>query len=153
MLSRCYLGGEEGILIYDDSALLEQLSLAAQAGKEVSIHAIGDRAIEQAVEAVARLDKRSPSTRIEHCQFISPETAKRAKTEGIVLSMQPNFSMESECYRDRLPQRYLEWNNPFRMLIDQAGFVPGEDLVFGSDGRVYESPEPVWDEGRVVRPR
>ncbi|MEV5744184.1 ATP-binding cassette domain-containing protein [Microbispora rosea] len=25
-------------------------------------------------------------------------------------------------------------------------------LVFGSDGRVYESPEPVWDETRVVRP-
>ena len=26
-------------------------------------------------------------------------------------------------------------------------------LVFGSDGRVFESGEPVWDEARVVRPR
>ena len=26
-------------------------------------------------------------------------------------------------------------------------------LVFGADGRVYESPEPVWDEGRVARAR
>ena len=26
-------------------------------------------------------------------------------------------------------------------------------LVFGADGRVYESDEPVWDEGRVVRAR
>jgi ATPase subunit of ABC transporter with duplicated ATPase domains len=26
-------------------------------------------------------------------------------------------------------------------------------LVFGSDGTVYESPEAVWDEARVVRPR
>jgi ATPase subunit of ABC transporter with duplicated ATPase domains len=26
-------------------------------------------------------------------------------------------------------------------------------LVFGSDGRVYESNEPVWDEARVVRVR
>ena len=25
-------------------------------------------------------------------------------------------------------------NNPFRMLIDQAGFEPGQDLIFGSDG-------------------
>jgi ATPase subunit of ABC transporter with duplicated ATPase domains len=25
-------------------------------------------------------------------------------------------------------------------------------LVFGADGTVYESPEPVWDEGRVGRP-
>ncbi len=26
-------------------------------------------------------------------------------------------------------------------------------LVFGADGSVYESPDPVWDEGRVVRTR
>jgi len=34
-------------------------------------------------------------------------------------------------------------------------FARGFDryLVFGSDGRVYEAPEPVWDEGRVVRAR
>ncbi|MDT7551244.1 MAG: hypothetical protein QOE84_3638 [Actinomycetota bacterium] len=34
-------------------------------------------------------------------------------------------------------------------------FARGFDrfLVFGSDGTVYESPEPVWDEGRVVRAR
>ena len=32
-------------------------------------------------------------------------------------------------------------------------FARGFDrfLVFGSDGTVYEAPEPVWDEGRVVR--
>jgi ATPase subunit of ABC transporter with duplicated ATPase domains len=34
-------------------------------------------------------------------------------------------------------------------------FARGFDryLVFGADGRVYESSEPVWDETRVVRPR
>ena len=34
-------------------------------------------------------------------------------------------------------------------------FARGFDrfLVFGSDGTVYEAPEPVWDEGRVVRAR
>jgi ATPase subunit of ABC transporter with duplicated ATPase domains len=26
-------------------------------------------------------------------------------------------------------------------------------LVFGADGEVYESPKPVWDEGRVQRTR
>jgi ATPase subunit of ABC transporter with duplicated ATPase domains len=26
-------------------------------------------------------------------------------------------------------------------------------LVFGSDGKVYEAPEPVWDESRVIRAR
>jgi ATPase subunit of ABC transporter with duplicated ATPase domains len=34
-------------------------------------------------------------------------------------------------------------------------FARGFDryLVFGSDGRVYEAPEPVWDQGRVARAR
>ena len=34
-------------------------------------------------------------------------------------------------------------------------FARGFDrfLVFGADGSVYESDEPVWDEGRVVRQR
>jgi ATPase subunit of ABC transporter with duplicated ATPase domains len=34
-------------------------------------------------------------------------------------------------------------------------FARGFDrfLVFGSDGAVYESEQPVWDEGRVTRNR
>jgi ATPase subunit of ABC transporter with duplicated ATPase domains len=34
-------------------------------------------------------------------------------------------------------------------------FARGFDryLVFGEDGKVYETPEPVWDEGRVKRAR
>jgi len=34
-------------------------------------------------------------------------------------------------------------------------FANGFDrfLVFGADGTVYESAEPVWDEGRVQRAR
>ncbi len=34
-------------------------------------------------------------------------------------------------------------------------FARGFDrfLVFGADGRVFEASEPVWDEGRVARPR
>jgi predicted amidohydrolase YtcJ len=133
-LSQCYLGGEEGFLIYNDEKLRSQLAWVAEAGKAVSIHAIGDLAIEQTVNTVSQLEKRPPQIRIEHCQFISLPTAVKAKSLGIVLSMQPNFNLESNCYRDRLPEQYLAMNNPFRMLIDEAGFVPGKDLLFGSDG-------------------
>jgi len=133
-LSVPYQGGEEGFLIHDDVKLLDLLNMAAQVGKDIAVHAIGDRAIEQVVDAVARLEKRSQRTRIEHCQFITLDIARRAKSLGIVLSMQPNFSFESGFYRDRLPDPYPVMNNPFRMLIDEAGFVPGEGLLFGSDG-------------------
>ena len=48
--------------------------------------------------------------------------------------MQPNFSVESRDYADRLPESHLKSLNPFRMLIDTVGFRPGQDLLFGSDG-------------------
>ena len=72
--------------------------------------------------------------RLEHAQMITLEQALLAKKLGIILSMQPNFSPDSAAYSDRLPPHYINANNPFRMLIDEAGFVPGKDLLFGSDG-------------------
>jgi predicted amidohydrolase YtcJ len=133
-LSQCFLSGEKGVLVYSDAELLDLLSWSAELGKAVAIHAIGDVAVDQAVKALSRLGKGLPQARLEHCQFISRENAAKAKSLGIVLCMQPNFSFESTCYRDRLPEQYLASNNPFRMLIDEAGYVPGKDLLFGSDG-------------------
>lgn len=57
-----------------------------------------------------------------------------------------------------------------RVLLDEVSFRVGEGakvalvgangsgsfdrfLIFGADGSVYESPDPVWDEGRVARAR
>ncbi len=133
-LSAPFLSGEEGVLIYEDEELVRLLSWGAELGKAVAVHAIGDVAIERTVAAVARLGKRTTQVRMEHCQFISREAAVAAKALGIVLCMQPNFSCESTFYRDRLPERFLLSNNPFRMLIDEVGFEPGKDLLFGSDG-------------------
>ncbi len=103
----------------------------------MAIHAIGDRAIEQAIGVLERLTAdglRFPLARLEHVQFIDEAQARRAKDLGLVLCMQPNFSSDSRDYADRLAADWLARNNPFRMLIDGAGFVPGQDLIFGSDG-------------------
>ena len=54
--------------------------------------------------------------------------------DGIITFEKPNFSEDSVIYRDRLSERFLRANNPFRMLIDKVGFKPGADLLFGSDG-------------------
>ncbi|MEL7337162.1 MAG: hypothetical protein AAFN70_13270, partial [Planctomycetota bacterium] len=51
-----------------------------------------------------------------------------------ILSMQPNFNSDSQLYGGRIGRDLAECNNPFRMLIDEVGFLPGHDLVFGSDG-------------------
>lgn len=124
-------------LLYNDAQMEHMMREAASFGKSISIHAIGDVATAQAVRLVRKLSGDGvtfPLVRLEHCQFIHETTARRAKDSGIVLSMQPNFNTDSAMYTDRLLPGQLEANNPFRMLIDAAGFVPGEDLIFGSDG-------------------
>ena len=132
-----YLGGGTGLLLHRDEALLRALGEQHGTGKAVAIHAIGDLAVDQAVTALERLDReglRFPRARLEHAQFITEGQARRARDLGLILSMQPNFTSDSVDYADRLEPRWLEANNPFRMLIDRAGFCPGRDLLFGSDG-------------------
>ncbi|MEF8873605.1 MAG: amidohydrolase family protein [Candidatus Thermoplasmatota archaeon] len=136
-----YVDGNDGILVFQDDELkgvfeeLEDLEI-----DKVSIHGIGNRATEQIVRVIGKMESTGsyvPETRIEHAQFISKSTAEEAKSLGIKLSMQPNFSFDSVHYSDRLPGNYVKKNNPFRMLIDNVGFTPGEDLIFGSDGMPY----------------
>ena len=132
-----YLDGGEGLLLHPGTGMEQQLADLQPLGKPVAIHAIGGRAIEQvlvALEHLAQAGLRFPWVRLEHVQFITLPQAVRARDLGAILCMQPNYNSDSVDYTDRLPQGDLEANNPFRMLIDQAGFACGEDLILGSDG-------------------
>jgi predicted amidohydrolase YtcJ len=132
-----FRGGGNGALLRTDEALMDLLGELAGCGKSLSAHAIGHEAIAQLLRCLERLEaagSRFPAVRIEHAQFISLEQAMSCKDLGVVLSMQPNFNSDSADYADRLISRHREENDPFRMLIDRARFVAGEDLVFGSDG-------------------
>jgi predicted amidohydrolase YtcJ len=132
-----FRGGAPGLLIYDGNGLEEVLAELHPLGKPMAIHAIGGRAVTQtltALERTAALGLRFPWVRLEHVQFISLADALRAKALGVILSMQPNFNSDSVDYIDRLQPHDVESNNPFRMLLDEAGFRCGEDLIFGSDG-------------------
>ena len=137
-LSQAYKGGGYGLLLHTDSQLMEIIQDIIDFKKPVSAHAIGDRAVEQLLNILEHLDHaqgRIPSQiRLEHCQFITADQARRARALGMILSMQPNFSEDSIQYQDRLDPLYCKGNNPFRMLIDEMGFVPGRNLVFGTDG-------------------
>jgi len=129
--------GESGSLLYGDGELEGILAEIASYGERLSAHAIGHLAVEQALGRLESLrgdGVELSSPRLEHVQFINLGQARRCKDLGIVLSMQPNFNYDSIDYSDRLSPRHRGENDPFRMLVDEAGFVPGEDLVFGSDG-------------------
>jgi predicted amidohydrolase YtcJ len=132
-----WLGGGRGILAYSDEGLYEALTEAGQWGTGLAVHAIGGLAIDQAFAALERALRdgaRFRIIRLEHVQFIDSKQARKARELGLTLSMQPNFSSDSRDYADRLASGALAANNPFRMLIDELGFAPGKDLIFGSDG-------------------
>jgi len=140
-----WLGEGAPLMTYDDRELLGEFAAAASLSAGLAVHAIGPLAIEQALrclEAARREGLSFPLVRLEHAQFISRDQAFRARILGIVLSMQPNFTSDTVDYRDRLDAATLERNNPFRMLIDEAGFVPGKDLLFGSDGMPHGIAHP-----------
>lgn len=132
-----FLDGTEGYLLYSDEELESLLGELAAYDTALSVHAIGHRAVDQILRILERIEGSGLSfsqVRLEHVQYIREDPARKARDRGYILSMQPNFSADSIDFVDRLPPRLLRENNPFRMLIDRAGYVPGRDLIFGSDG-------------------
>ena len=135
-----FLTGETGIQVFSDDELRQKIVETAELGIAVAIHAIGDGAIDQVLGVLSNIKEKIssiPEIRIEHSQLITRRNAERAKEMGIILSMQPNFNVDSIYFTDRLAEHYIQQNNPFRMLIDEVGFKPGKDLIFGSDGMPY----------------
>lgn len=132
-----FLDGTEGYLLYSDEDLESLLGELAAYNTALSVHAIGHRAVDQILRVLGKVEGSGlsfPLVRLEHVQYIREDPARKARDRGYVLSMQPNFSADSVDFSDRLPPRLLRENNPFRMLIDRVGYVPGRDLIFGSDG-------------------
>ncbi len=132
-----FLDGRHPGPLHSDAELESLLFELSEFRTELSIHALGHLAIEQALRILGRVEQSRgdfPGVRLEHVQFISRAQACKARDRGYRLSMQPNFSADSVDYVDRLLPRHCAKNNPFRMLIDEVGFKPGENLVFGSDG-------------------
>ncbi len=62
------------------------------------MHAVGDRAIEQTLNAMARVQREFPRKglrhRIEHCGICPPDLQERVRLQGIVPAMQPAFFWE-----------------------------------------------------------
>jgi predicted amidohydrolase YtcJ len=123
-----------GKLNYEQSELNRLVKRAHDHGFQVMIHAIGDRAIDAALEALsgATPERRH---RIEHAELLHSEQIARMRELGIIASMQPNFlqwSGPGGLYEARLgPERDAQID-PHRKVLDA-----GVALAFGSDGMPF----------------
>jgi hypothetical protein len=127
----------------DAEELFEAGRQAAQAGLCMAVHAIGDRANHEVLDAFEQLrrferDQSLPPLRhrIEHVQVLHPDDAARLAEFGITASMQPihatsDMRMANQFWGERAALSYA-----WRTQLDH-----GAKLAFGSDAPV-ESPNP-----------
>jgi predicted amidohydrolase YtcJ len=87
-----------GILYWDQEGLDALLGRAHRLGFQCTVHAVGDKAIEQTLNAMARAQQEFPRSglrhRIEHCGVCPPDLQARVHAQGIVPAMQPAFFWE-----------------------------------------------------------
>jgi predicted amidohydrolase YtcJ len=138
----------KGMLLLDSEALSEHGRLAVANGLSLAVHAIGDRAIHEVLDAFANLrayerEKNVGSNpplrhRIEHVQVIHPDDAHRLGELGIIASMQPIHAPSDMLMADRYWGKRAALSYAWRTQKEY-----GAVLAFGSDAPV-ESPNPFW---------
>ncbi|HET8567860.1 MAG TPA: amidohydrolase [Candidatus Limnocylindria bacterium] len=140
-----------GILTIDPAQLTHDVSKAAAAGIAVAIHAIGDRAVQVALDAIEPTRKWAPALRqkVEHVQLVREQDLGRFGALGIVASMQPIHATSDRDLADRYwGERRTKRAYPWRTLTER-----GATLAFGSDAPVEPIAPLVGIHAAVARTR
>lgn len=124
-----YPGGEDaGIPTYAPGELLAAAREGVARGLVPTIHAIGDRAVTEALDVFEALGV--PGT-IEHAQLVRDEDLPRFAALGVVASVQPEHAMDDRDVADHFWAGRTGRAFAFRSLLDA-----GATLAFGSDAPV-----------------
>jgi predicted amidohydrolase YtcJ len=125
---------DRGLLTIEPDRLNADVARAAASGIAVAIHAIGDRAVHVALDAIEPTRAAHPRLRqrIEHAQLLRRQDIGRFGALDVIASMQPIHATSDRDLVD------LHWGPeratrayPWRKLLDH-----GARLAFGSDAPV-----------------
>jgi len=125
--------GNSGIPRYTQAELNAMAVERARAGFQMGFHAIGDRAVEMALDAFALAEPQSPSHdlrwRIEHSQVVGPGDFARYKQLGVIASMQPNHLLTDMAWAGaRLGPERSKYAYAWKSFLDA-----GVPLAYGTD--------------------
>ena len=137
-------GEGQGDLFFSQEELDALVATIHQAGFQVAIHAIGDRAVEQAQNAIAAAldgEPNSPRHRIEHNSIVRPELIPRYGELGIVPVV---FGLYPTCnpFGPPPPEAYQAWEWPYRAMLDAN---PGLKLAWSGDDPFFGRVRPLDD--------
>lgn len=124
---------DSGLLVNTPEDLYQWTAGATQAGLQVIVHAIGDRAIRTQLDIFERVEREQhpadPRYRIEHAQHIAPADIPRFASLGVIASMQPYHAIDDGRWAEKVigPER-IQTTYAFRSLADAHA-----RLAFGSD--------------------
>ena len=127
--------GKLGEYIYTDEQINEIVKTAYDRGYQVSIHAIGDGANHQVInayEAAIEDNPRDHRLRIEHFQCVTPEDIERTVELSIIPSMQSiHATSDLLVAEDRWGSERIKSSYAWRTILDLGGILPN-----GSDSSV-----------------
>jgi predicted amidohydrolase YtcJ len=130
-----YIGSKEnfGIESLTEKELTVLVRKANNRGINTTIHAIGDRAVHQALNALEKAGKKSLRNRIEHIQLILPEDLKRFAQLNVIASVQPIHATSdieiAEKYWGKRCKLAYAYNSLFK---NKARLVFGSDMPIES---------------------
>jgi predicted amidohydrolase YtcJ len=124
---------DSGFFITPEKDLYEWISAADSAGLHVTVHAIGDKAINTLLNIYERVEKehgpRDRRFRIEHVQHLDPGDITRFAPLNVIASMQPYHAIDDGRFAEKLiGYERCRTTYAFRSLLDAKA-----KLVFGSD--------------------
>jgi predicted amidohydrolase YtcJ len=119
---------ETGLLYYTPKQQRELVEEADSSGFQIAVHVIGDKAVEQTVQAFEDLGKEQVMKhrhRLEHVSVLNQSLIKRIKSLGLLATIQPHFVVSDFWVINRLGPERARWTYAFKSLIDNGVPVAG----------------------------
>jgi predicted amidohydrolase YtcJ len=141
----------KGILRYNDQELYEDIRNTFVSGVQLMAHVIGDRGMDQLLNALERLDSEGIRSgwpiKLTHCELCHPEQIRRIARLGAFCDVQPNqLISESSFLPAAIGVERMKHCFPFRSMIDE-----GVTIVGSSDAPVDPDNPLIGIHGAVVR--
>lgn len=122
-----------GALIYTQEQLNEMVRLADDHNMQVTMHAIGDQTVEQALNAIEKVGAEKMRHRIIHAQILAPDLLERLKKVKPYLEIQPGFMMnEYDQTASWVGVEQERFCNPWKSVSDRGiPFTGSSDCPIG----------------------
>jgi len=126
-----------GLLRILPEKLTDLAKQADEMGMQVSLHAIGDKALTHALSALSCTRNRSLRHRIEHLQLVNEEHLEKMKELEVIAVIQPVFiRSDSPWAEKRLGRERIQWAYPLKRVIEKG------IKVAGSSDCPVDTPDP-----------